>query len=230
MPRFLRPAGARNARAGALRTHGASGGRGDAPTAAGAGARGGASAGRCAGAWPGGDSCGVPRAAFLAPDGRSKRSRGGVAHPWRERWARGRTYRGASGRARRTARRLVRAQGPAKYAAGCGMSRFLLPAGARNARAACVRRKGGPCHSERRVGMGPARKRADTKKIPRTAWTAPSRRGTCAATFSGKTVDKAKRWCYHSSHQRRRRQSRYESSTHGPQLRLFLYLWLYVYA
>ena len=32
-----------------------------------------------------------------------------------------------------------------------------------------VRRKGGPCHSERRVGMGPARKRADTKKIKGTA-------------------------------------------------------------
>ena len=27
----------------------------------------------------------------------------------------------------------------------------------------------GPCHSERRVGMGPARKRADTKKIKGTA-------------------------------------------------------------
>ena len=33
----------------------------------------------------------------------------------------------------------------------------------------CVRRKGGPCHSERRAGMGPARKRAATKRIPRTA-------------------------------------------------------------
>ena len=32
-----------------------------------------------------------------------------------------------------------------------------------------VRRKDGPCHSERRVGMGPARKRADTKKIKGTA-------------------------------------------------------------
>ncbi len=42
--------------------------------------------------------------------------------------------------------------------------------------------------------------------------------------FSAKTVDKAKRWCYHSCKQRRRRQSRYESSTHGPQLRLLLYL------
>ena len=87
---------------------------------------------------------------------------GAGAHPRRERWARGRAYRDGSGRARRTARRLLRAHGPAKYAAGCGMSRFLRPAGARNARAACVRRKGGPCHSERRVGMGPARKRAAT--------------------------------------------------------------------
>ena len=224
MPRFLRQMGARNACAGASRTHGASGGRGDAPAAAGAGARGGASAGRCAGAWPGGDSCGVPRAAFLAPDGRAKRSRHGCATPPRERWARDRACRDGSGRARRTARRLVRAQGPAKYAAGCGMPRFLLPAGARNARAACVRRKGGPCHSERRVGMGPARKRAATKRIPRTAWTAPSRRGTCEPTFFRQTVDKAKRWCYHSCKQRRRRQSRYESSTHGPQLRLLLYL------
>ncbi len=102
--------------------------------------------------------------------------------------------------------------------------------GARNARAASVRRKDGLCHSERRAGMGPARKRAATKRIPRTAWTAPSRRGTCEATFFRETVDKAKRWCYHSSHQRRRRQSRYESSAHGLQLRLFLYLWLYVYA
>ena len=42
--------------------------------------------------------------------------------------------------------------------------------------------------------------------------------------FSAKTVDKAKRWCYHSCKQRRRRQSRYESSTHEPQLRLLLYL------
>ena len=183
-----------------------------------------------AGGRPGVASGAVEHAAFLAPDGRSQRSRRGVAHPWRERWARRRACRDGSGRARRTARRLVRAQGPAKYAAGCGMPRFLLPAGARNACAASVRRKGGPCHSERRVGMGPARKRAATKRIPRTAWTAPSRRGTCEATFFRETVDKAKRWCYHSSHQRRRRQSRYENSAHGLQLRLFLYLWLYVYA
>src|SRR5699024_11921531 len=33
--------------------------------------------------------------------------------------------------------------------------------GARNACAVCVRRKDGPCHSERRVGMGPARKRSE---------------------------------------------------------------------
>ena len=46
-PRFLRQMGARNARAGALRTHGASGGRGDAPTAARAGARGGPPGGWC---------------------------------------------------------------------------------------------------------------------------------------------------------------------------------------
>ena len=65
----------RAAGAGEARTHGASGGRGDAPTAAGAGACSGAFAGRCGGAWPGGDSCGVRGDAFLAPQGRSKRSR-----------------------------------------------------------------------------------------------------------------------------------------------------------
>ena len=102
--------------------------------------------------------------------------------------------------------------------------------GARNACAACVRRKDGPCHSERRAGMGPARKRAATKPIPRTARAAAHGGRTCEPTFFRETVDKAKRWCYHSSHQRRRRQSRYESSAHGLQLRLFLYLWLYVYA
>ena len=107
-PRFLRQMGARNARAGALRTHGASGGRGDAPTAAGAGARGG----------PPGGWCG---------------------------WLDRRSERGG---------------------ATCRVS---CAEGARNARAAVVRRKGGPCHSERRVGMGPARKRAATKPIMRTA-------------------------------------------------------------
>ena len=81
-----------------------------------------------------------------------------------------------------TTRRLVRAGGPAAVGAGWNMPRFLRQMDARNARAASVRRKDGPCHSERRVGMGPARKRAATKRIPRTAWTAPSRRGTCAAT------------------------------------------------
>ena len=70
----------RAAGAGEARTHGASGGRGDAPTAAGAGACSGAFVGRCGGAWPGGDSCGVRGDAFLAsrllnhsrfPDGRA---------------------------------------------------------------------------------------------------------------------------------------------------------------
>ena len=227
MPRFLRQMGARNACAGALRTHGASGGRGDAPAAAGAGARGGASAGRCAGAWPGGDSCGVPRAAFLAPDGRSKRSRGGVAHPWRERWARERACRDGSGRARRTARRLVRA-GPGVRRGG--MPRFLRQRALETLAPPPFAAKSGPCHSERRVGMGPARKRAATKPIMRTARAAAHGGRTCEATFFRQTVDKAKRWCYHSCKQRRRRQSRYESSTHGPQLRLLLYLWLYVCA
>ena len=65
----------RGAGAGEARTHGASGGRGDASTAAGAGACNGASAGRCGGAWPGEDSRGVRRGAFLAPFRRSQRSR-----------------------------------------------------------------------------------------------------------------------------------------------------------
>ena len=213
---------------------------------------------------------GVLQAAFLAPQGRSKRlcgaGCGDGAGARRERWARGRAYRGGSGRARRGFRRgadawpggmrrrlpqaafLVsrllnhsrfpdgrkyrrsvrcRAQplylltparslcaarnspqgtrfpsrlwtfetlarcglrgwcGRTAHAAGlltgrgehssCGIRRrlpqaaFLAHECARNAYAVCVRRKDGPCHSERRVGMGPARKRAATKKIPRTA-------------------------------------------------------------
>ena len=73
--------------------------------------------------------------------------------------------------------------GPARTAAGCGEARFLRLSGARNARAACVRRKDGPCHSERRAGMGPARKRAATKPIPRTARAAAHGGRTCEATF-----------------------------------------------
>ena len=48
----------------------------------------------------------------------------------------------------------------------------------------CVRRKGGPCHSERRAGMGPARKRAATRKIPRTARAAAHGGRTCEPTRS----------------------------------------------
>ncbi len=233
---------------------------------------------------------------------------GGGPHPWRERWARGRAYRGGSGRMQRGFCRLGQGAWPgvgrygvrrgAFLAPGCSIIRasltvalmvslpsqisafcaltarspcicsrlrvalrfaqqptgLTLPSGAlrvalglrpkcpqgtrfpsrlsgaRNACAACVRRKDGPCHSERRAGMGPARKRAATKPIPRTARAAAHGGRTCEPTFFRETVDKAKRWCYHSSHQRRRRQSRYESSAHGLQLRLFLYLWLYVYA
>ena len=94
--RFLRRKGARNAHAvrgaGQGRTHGASGGRGDAPAAAGNGRtrRGLCRAGE--GAWSGGMRRCMPQAAFLAPFRRSKRLRGvgGGAgpHPWRERWAR----------------------------------------------------------------------------------------------------------------------------------------------
>ena len=40
----------------------------------------------------------------------------------------------------------------------------------------------GPCHSERRVGMGPARKRAATQPIPRTARAAAHGGRTCEAT------------------------------------------------
>ena len=73
--------------------------------------------------------------------------------------------------------------GPAGTAAGCGEARFLRLSGARNAYAACVRRKDGPCHSERRAGMGPARKRAATKRILRTARAAAHGGRTCEATF-----------------------------------------------
>ena len=45
--------------------------------------------------------------------------------------------------------------GPARTAAGCGETRFLRRKGARNARAACVRRKDGRCHSERSKGRDP---------------------------------------------------------------------------
>ena len=69
---------------------------------------------------------------------------------------------------------------PMARAAGAAIRRrlpraaFLAPFGRsqrsqQRIQAPSVRRKGGPCHSERRAGMGPARKRADTRKIPRTA-------------------------------------------------------------
>ena len=78
--RFLRRKGARNAHAvrgaGQGRIHGASGGRGDAPAAAGNGRtrRGLCRAGE--GAWSGGMRRCMPQAAFLAPFRRSKRLRG----------------------------------------------------------------------------------------------------------------------------------------------------------
>ena len=141
----------RAAGAGEARTHGASGGRGDAPTAAGAGACSGASADWDKEHGPARTAAGVRRGAFLAsrllnhsrfPAGRAhgfaaplrvalglrpkcpqgtrfpsrlwtletlaRSGGGGGPHPWRERWARGRAYRGGSGRMQRGFCRAVR--------------------------------------------------------------------------------------------------------------------------
>ena len=141
---------------------------------------------RCGGAWPGGDSRRVRGDAFLVSFGHSKRLRGaGAGRPAPMARAVGAGTR-LPRRERAHATGLLtggaKEHGPAGTAAGCGETRFLRLSGARNARAASVRRKDGPCHSERRVGMGPARKRAATKPIPRTARAAAHGGRTCEPT------------------------------------------------
>ena len=85
-----------------------------------------------AGAGPGGARGWVQRGAFLAPEGRSKRSRraGGGAgpHPWRERRARGRACRGGRGRVWRGLCRAVRRR-VVRRRAGVGAARRVSCAG-----------------------------------------------------------------------------------------------------
>ena len=128
--------------AGRARTHGAGGGSGDAPAAAGAGTRG-------TSGWFGALRSRVRRDAFLAPGCSIIRASLTVAlmvslPRFGSLWAFGPTAHRADASLR--ALRALATLGPSP-----------------------VRRKDGPCHSERRVGMGPARKRADTKKIKGTA-------------------------------------------------------------
>ena len=84
---------------------------------------------------------------------------------------------------------------PMARAAGAAIRRrlpqaaFLAPFGRsqrsqQRIQAPSVRRKDGLCHSERRAGMGPARKRAATKPIPRTARAAAHGGRTCEPTRS----------------------------------------------
>ena len=258
----------RAAGAGEARTHGASGGRGDAPTAAGAGACSGAFADWDKKHGPAGTAAGCGETRFLHPgcsiiraslpvalmvslprfgslwafgptahraDASLRAARalatlarsggGGGPHPWRERWARGRVYRGGSGRMQRSFCRAVRRSmarrgqlrgaGRRVSCAARALETLAPPAfAAKTAHAiASVGRVWDPPASERR----PSPYRAQRGRPLMAAARANQ-------LFSAKTVDKAKRWCYHSCKQRRRRQSRYESSTHGPQLRLLLYL------
>ena len=140
---------------------------------------------------PGGGRCRVEHAAFLAPDGRSKRSR-----------------RLRSPQRRPMPQRAVKGQGPFDIS-----ERRPSPYRAQRGRPLTAAARAKQHISERR----PREYRAQRGR-PLTA------AARAKQLFSAKTVDKAKRWCYHSCKQRRRRQSRYESSTHGPQLRLLLYL------
>ena len=116
-----------------------------------------------AGAWPGGARGWVRRAAFLAPEGRSKRSRraGGGAgpHPWRERWARGRACRGGRGRVRRGLCRAVRGRVVRRYAPPRAASRVscagraletLTPCGGRGRAASMARAVGAGTRLPRR--------------------------------------------------------------------------------
>ena len=137
------------------RTHGASGGRGDAPAAAGAGARG---------------------VHVAAP------------HPWR---AYPRIYRPkrATPRCITTRRiypRIYHATHPQKPPppAPSRVSCVLRTLATLTAAPAALpfAAENGPCHSERRVGMGPARKRAATQPIPRTARAAAHGGRTCIPT------------------------------------------------
>ena len=115
------------------------------------------------------------------------RSRAGAAPPpWRERWARGRAYRSRSGRTRRLPCRLGQQACP-NGTRRLSQAAFLAPFGRsqrsqQRIQAPSVRRKDGLCHSERRAGMGPARKRAATKPIPRTARAAAHGGRTCETT------------------------------------------------
>ncbi len=160
-------------------------------------------------AWPGGDSCGG----------------GGGPHPWRERWARGRAYRGGSGRMQRGFCRLGQGAWPGGDSRRVRGDAFLAPfrRSQRLRRLRSPQRRPMPQRAVK--GQGPF----DISERRPSPYRAQRGRPLTAAVrakqlFSAKTVDKAKRWCYHSCKQRRRRQSRYESSTHGPQLRLLLYL------
>ena len=226
MPRFLRQMGARNARA--QRDRGRS-----APMArtVGAGtrlprrerARAADRPAAVAGAWPGGDSRRVPRAAFLAPCGRSQRSRRLRSPQRRPMPQRAKGGDGTHPRASGDQENIAHSAGGRPY----GGRPCAATASERRPREYRAQRGRPPL---RRPHVRSNSERAAIKHIMRTARAAAHGGRTCEPTFFWKTVDKAKRWCYHSSHQRRGRQSRYESSTHGPQLRLFLYLWLYVYA
>ena len=99
---------------------------------------------------------------------------GAGPHPWRERWARGRAYRGGKWRARRgfcAAGALpggARARGPAVCAAACGESRFLRRKGARNAFLLAALAGGGREAEKkggRAGGRGPLYACRGTKKI-----------------------------------------------------------------
>ena len=145
-----------------------------------------------AGAGPGGIRHLLPQAAFLASEGRSKRLR-----------ATCRCSPAPMARAVGTATRLPRRERahasaplpagttsmpqrhppPAPSRVSCSL-RSLATLTAAHPAPICVRRKGGPCHSERRAGMGPARKRAATRKIPRTARAAAHGGRTCEPTRS----------------------------------------------
>ena len=150
---------------------------------------------------------------------------GGGPHPWRERWARGRAYRGGSGRMQRGFCRLGQGAWPGGDSRRVRGDAFLAPfrRSQRLRRLRSPQRRPMPQRAVK--GQGPF----DISERRPSPYRAQRGRPLTAAVrakqlFSAKTVDKAKRWCYHSCKQRRRRQSRYESSTHGPQLRLLLYL------
>ena len=220
----------RAAGAGEARTHGASGGRGDAPTAAGAGACSGAFADWDKKHGPARTAAGCGEARFLHPGCSIIRASLPVAlmvslPRFGSLWAFGPTAHRADASLR--AFQALATLAPPAFAA---KTAHAIASVGRVWDPPASERRPSPYRAQRgRPLMAAARAKQHISERRPSPYRAQRGRPLTAAArakqlFSAKTVDKAKRWCYHSCKQRRRRQSRYESSTHGPQLRLLLYL------